>query len=243
MNVKGERPIRFQTTQWSIVLAARDNRTATSQDALATLCQTYWHPLYVYVRSRGYSVEEAQDLTQEFFANLLEKNYLKKVQQDRGRFRTFLLAVLKNFLANEWDKSMAKKRGGGQTRYSLDLPDPSEWREAEIADGDTPEKLYERRWALTLLEKVLMRLRQEYERSGKGVLFDALKGSLTSESSRVPYKELRNRLGMREGAIKVAAYRLRTRYGALIRSEIAETVEREENIEAELRDLLAALEN
>jgi len=232
---------QFATTHWSVVLAAADSRAPRSDDALARLCQAYWYPLYVYVRRQGHSAHDAQDLTQEFFARLLEKKFLADVQRERGRFRSFLLAAVKHFLANEWDKARAQKRGGGQALIPLDTASAESKYGLEPADKSSADKIFERRWALTLLEQVLARLREEHVVDGKGKLFEGLKGCLTEGKSAIRYTELGEKLGMSEGAIKVAVHRLRQRYRELLRSEIAHTVASETDVEDELRHLFAAL--
>jgi RNA polymerase sigma-70 factor (ECF subfamily) len=230
---------QFVTTRWTVVLTAGRSDTTQAQVALEKLCQTYWYPLYAYVRRQGYSPEDAQDLTQEFFARFIAKDYLGDVDRTKGKFRSFLLASLKHFLANEWDKARAQKRGGGQTIVSLD----AETRyNLEPASEVSADKIYERRWALTLLDEVLKRLREEYEADGKGKLFDHLKVTLTGERSTIPYAEIGAQLGMSEGAVKVAVHRLRQRYRDVLRAEIAETVDGSEAVEEEIRALFAALQ-
>lgn len=229
----------FATTHWSLVLAARAPAEAAGADALATLCRAYWYPLYAFVRRQGVGPHDAQDLTQEFFARLLEKEWLNAVARERGRFRSWLLAALRHFLANEWDKSRAQKRGGGITFVSIDDSSAESRYAHEPADTITAETLYDRRWALTLLDRVLARLRDEFVAAGKIAHFEALKGTLTGD--RTPYAEIAAALGLSEGAVKVAAHRLRERYRDLIRAEIAETVATPAEVEDELRHLLAAL--
>ena len=205
------------------------------------MCQTYWHPLYAYVRRLGHSPPDAQDLTQEFFARLLEKNYLADADESRGRFRSFLLAALKHFLANEWDKASAQKRGGGQILIPIDFNAAETTCHFEPADETTAEKIFERRWALTLLDQVLRRLRAEFVRDGKEKLFEELKPTLTEASRSVRYAEIAARLGATEGAVKVAVHRLRQRYREVLRAEIADTVASPGEVEDELRSLFAAL--
>lgn len=231
----------FDTTHWSVVLTAGQADTARARDALARLCQTYWHPLYAYVRRIGHSPHDAQDLTQEFFARLLAKNFLAGADESRGRFRSFLLASLKHFLANEWHKARAQKRGGGRAPISIDAATAETSIGFEPADITTAEKIFERRWALTLLEQVLRRLREEYVRDGKQKLFEQLKPTLTEASRAVAYAEIARRLDTTEGAVKVAVHRLRQRYREILRAEIAETVASPEAVEDELRNLFAAL--
>ena len=231
----------FATTHWSVVLTAGRADTTRARDALARLCQVYWHPLYAYVRRLGHSPHDAQDLTQEFFARLLEKNYLSDADASRGRFRSFLLGALKHFLANEWHKAHAQKRGGGHVPIPIDLGTSETSYGFEPADNTTAEKIFERRWALTLLAQVLKRLREEYLRDGREKLFDELKPTLTEASRTVRYVEIANRLGSSEGAVKVAVHRLRQRYREVLRAEIADTVASPAEVEDELRNLFAAL--
>ena len=231
----------FVTTHWSVVVAAGHGDTTRARDALARLCQTYWHPLYVYVRRLGHSPPDAQDLTQEFFARFLAKNYLASADESRGRFRSFLLASLKHFLINEWEKARAQKRGGGQIPISIDVDAAETSCHFEPADPATAEKLFERRWALTLLDLVLRRLREEYVASGRKDLFEQLKSTLTESSRTVRYAEIATRLGTSEGAVKVAVHRLRHHYREILRAEIAETVASPAEVDDEIRNLFAAL--
>ena len=231
-------PKNFPTTLWTVVLDAGQDDPAQVQAALAQLCEGYWYPLYSFIRRRGYSPHDAQDLTQAFFAYLLEKRGLGCVDPERGRFRTFLLASLKNFLANDWDKANALKRGGGQTIVSLQ-PESAESRyQLEPSHDLTPERLFERQWALTLLDQVLAALRDEYHSEGKGALFEELKAALIGQAGG--YADMAARLKQSAGAIKVAVHRMRSRYRELIRARIAETVG-EGDVEDEMRQLLAVL--
>lgn len=231
----------FAHTNWSVVVAATGNDTTHARSALEKLCQAYWPPIYAFVRRQGHSPHDAQDLTQEFFARLLEKNYLAAVDRSKGRFRSFLLAALKHFLANEWDKARAQKRGGGKIPIPIEVATAESSCGFEPADNLTAEKIFDRRWALTLLEQVLKRLRQEYTRDGKEKLFNQLKPTLTENSRTVGYAQIAERLGSTEGAIKVAVHRLRQRYRELLRAAIAETVATDAEVEDELRNLFAAL--
>ncbi len=231
----------FVTTHWSVVLTAGGSDSTRAQDALARLCQTYWYPLYAYVRRRGSSPHDAEDLTQEFFARLLRANYLGNAQREKGRFRWFLLSALKHFLANEWDRARAKKRGGGKAAISLNAEAAESRYTLEPADTLTAERIYERRWALTLLDQVLRTLEREHELTGKRELFDELRFCLTGERSKLPYAELAARLGMSEAAVKVAVHRLRRRYRELLRAEIANTVSSPEEVEDEIRHLFDVL--
>lgn len=223
------------------MLAAADRDAPGSDAALADLCETYWYPLYAYVRRRGYREEDARDRTQEFFARLLEKDYLRGADQERGRFRAFLLTAFKRFLSKERDKALAVKRGGGRRRLSLDVETAEGRYRLEPSHVETAERIYERRWALTLLERVLARLRERYETDGNGALFDRLKGFLSGEAEGETYSRLGEELDLQEGAVKVAVHRLRRRYGKLLREEIAQTVSGPEDVEDELRHLREAL--
>jgi RNA polymerase sigma-70 factor (ECF subfamily) len=230
----------FVTTHWSVVLTAGITDTPRAQEALARLCRIYWRPLYVYVRRRGWSAHDAEDLTQEFFARLLERNDVATVSPERGKFRSFLLAAMNHFLADEWDKARAQKRGGGRVIH-LDTA-VAEAAHAEISDDTlSPEKLFDQRWAITVLEEVHHRLRQEHERDGRQAQFEALRFSLMGERSAVPYAELAGKLGTSEGAVKVAVHRLRQRYRTLLRELIAATVSTPEEVEEELKHLMHAL--
>jgi RNA polymerase sigma factor (sigma-70 family) len=234
----------FTPTHWSVVLAAAGRADSThARDALEKLCRNYWLPIYVFVRRQGHRPHDAQDLTQEFFARLLEKNFLAGVQREKGRFRSFLLTSVKHFLANEWDKATAQKRGGGQVPISIDTTLGESSFCLEPADTLTAEKIYEQRWALALLEQVLRRLREEYTRDGKVKQFEQLKPTLTEASRSVPYAQIALRLGTSEGAVKVAVHRLRQRYRELLRAEIADTVANPGEIDDEIRNLFAALAN
>jgi RNA polymerase sigma factor (sigma-70 family) len=236
-------PEYFATTHWSVVLTAQRSDSTRAQAALSNLCRAYWYPLYVFVRRQGHSPHDAQDLTQEFFARLLAKNYLAEVVRERGKFRSFLLTALKHFLANEWDRACAAKRGGGQTTISLNETDAEGRYQLEPPDTLTAEKIFDRRWATTLLDQVVARLRDEYAQAEKLELYEALKGCLTIESRAAPYAQLAVQLNMSEGAVKVAAHRLRQRYRVVLREEIAQTVSSQAEVEEELRHLFAALGN
>ena len=233
----------FAPTRWSVVLAARRSQSTHARDALETLCRTYWQPIYAFIRRQGQSPPDAQDLTQEFLARLLEKRGLEKVGPSKGRFRSFLLASLKHFLANEWDKARAQKRGGGYVLVPFDTQLAEAGCGLESAAQHTAEKTFERRWALTLLAQVLARLRAEYASGGKTELFEHLKAALSGEGRSVPYAEIATRLKMSEGALRVAVHRLRQRYRELLREEIAHTVSSKEEVEEEIRALFAALED
>ncbi|MSU50585.1 MAG: sigma-70 family RNA polymerase sigma factor [Opitutus sp.] len=240
-SVPGKPTPAFATTQWSLVLQAAGPGAPEAARALAGLCATYWYPLYAFVRRQGHSAHDAQDLTQEFFARLIEKNVLAQVAREKGRFRSFLLAALKNFLANEWDKARAQKRGGGRTFVPLDAGSAESRYAIEPVDTLSADRIYERRWALTLLDRVLDRLRAEHAAGGKAAAFEALKGCLTDGRSAASYAEIAAHLQTTEGAIKVAVHRLRHRYRELLREEVTETLGRAEEVDDELRHLIAAL--
>jgi RNA polymerase sigma-70 factor (ECF subfamily) len=243
IDLGGESPREFATTCWSVVLAAGHRSSPDSQRALAALCQSYWYPLYAYVRRRVADVHEAQDLTQEFFSRLLEKDVLAVAQPERGRFRAFLLTALKNFLANEWDKSRAQKRGGGQPVWSLDFASGESRYGMEPAHTTTAERLYERQWTLGLLARVLSQLRAEYAANGKEQLFESLKGFLMGDSESASYDDAGHALGLSAGAVRVAAHRFRQRYRQLLRAEVAQTVADPSEIDDEIRRLFASLED
>jgi RNA polymerase sigma-70 factor (ECF subfamily) len=232
---------RFASTQWSVVVLARDPTTPEARAALASLCRAYWYPLYAYVRRQVPSAERAEELTQEFFTRLLERDGLAGVDRAKGKFRAFLLACCKHFLANERDRERALKRGGGQTIVSLDFPSAVERYRHEPADSLTPEKLFQRRWALTLLDAVLDQLRREYHDAGKGALFERLKGALVGDHAAQPYGEIASALAMTEAAVKKAAQRLRQRYREVLCEQIAATVDGPEAVEEEIRELFTAL--
>jgi RNA polymerase sigma factor (sigma-70 family) len=231
----------FPTTHWSAVLAATDPESAEAVAALEELCTVYWYPIYAYVRHEGHTSEDAKDLTQEFFRRLLEKNYLSVVDPRKGRFRSFLLAVARHFLANEWERARTVKRGGHLTFVPLDEGQAEERYLNEQAAGQSPEVTYERAWALALLEKVLARLREEAVMGGHAARFDALKGVLMGEKPSLSYAQLAVELETTEPALKMAAQRLRGRYGELLREEIGRTVSAPEDVEDELRHLRAVL--
>jgi DNA-directed RNA polymerase specialized sigma24 family protein len=231
----------FALTHWSVVLAAGRSDSPQAHDALQRLCCAYWPPIYAFVRRQGYSPHDAQDLTQGFFTRLLEKNSFADADRTKGRFRSFLLGALKHFLANEWDKANAQKRGGGRIIIPIDVVSAETTCGFEPADTLTADKVFERRWALTLLDQVLRRLRQEYVSDGKEEMFHQLKQTLTGASRSAPYAEIAVRLQTSEGAIKVAVHRLRQRYRELLRAEIAGTVASASEVEDEIRNLFTAL--
>jgi len=229
------------TTHWSVVLSARRKDSPQSAAALETLCRTYWYPLYAYVRRQGHSPPDAQDLTQEFFARLLQKDYLKAAAREKGRFRTFLIVALKRFLANEWDRLRAQKRGGGQPLLSLDTELAEQRYRVEPVESATADRIYERRWALTLLDRSMTRLREEFAAAGKTGEFARLKTCLTAERGEISYSEVAAALGMSEGAARVAVHRLRKRFREVFREEIAHTVSTPAEIEEEVRYLMGVL--
>ncbi len=232
---------RFATTRWTMVLAAGRRSSPEASQALAELCRAYWYPLYAYVRRRGQPKEDAEDLTQAFFARLLEKDFLRSAARDKGRFRTFILVAFQRFCANEWDRARAQKRGGGQAIFSLNLDTAERRYHAEPADDLSADRIFERRWALTLIEQTMARLRKEYETAGKTRDFDLLKSFLTADGGDAPYAELAVTLGQNEGALRVAVHRLRKRFRELFRQEIAQTVSDPTEIDGELRHLMNAL--
>jgi RNA polymerase sigma factor (sigma-70 family) len=231
----------FVTTRWTVVLQAGRKSSPHSDRALAELCQQYWYPLYAYVRRRVNSREDAEDLTQGFFAKFLEKNYLEGLSAERGKFRAFLLAALKHFLANEWDKAGRQKRGGGVQHLSLDWQQADERFHVEPPDHATPDRLFDREWALALLERVIQRLQAECAVEGRAELFAQARGYLMVGEAAIPYAEAAAKLGLDEGAVRVAVHRLRKRYRELLREEIAQTVNDPAQVKEELKSLQAAL--
>lgn len=231
----------FATTRWTLVLDAQTACTPRGQQALETLCALYWYPLYAYLRRRGHNAEDAQDLTQGFFTYLLEHHALQVVDQTRGRFRSFLLAALSHYVANARDRDRAKKRGGTSVRVSLDQYTAEGRYVCEPADRWTPENVFDRNWALTLLDRVLARVRDELHAEGKGELFEHLNMFLTGDRVDVSYRELGGRLGMTEGAVKQAVHRLRRRYRDVLYDEVGRTVSAADEIELELQYLMAAV--
>lgn len=235
-------PRDFATTQWSLILAAKPGEASETRarNALAELCRAYWYPLYAFVRYRGYSSEDAQDLTQAFLARIIEQGGFTSVHPERGRFRSYLLGAMKHFLANEWDRALTQKRGGGVRFIEWDKLDP----EARYAGAEMPshdlELLFDRNWALETVSTALQTLRDEMAKTGKGELFDLLKGSLTGEEA-LPRNDIAARLQMSEGAVKVAVHRLRQRYRSLLRNAVAATVANEADLEDEMRHLANVL--
>lgn len=231
---------RFPTTSWTLVSAASHD-SSNAADALGELCAAYWFPVYAFVRRKGHSREEAEDLCQEFFTRILQSHGLAQAQRERGKFRSFLLASVSNFLANEWDRSHAQKRGGGDATLSLDFETGEARYCHKLCNELTPEVLFEKQWALTVLDGVLAELRRDYARKGQVAQFDRLRFFLTGDQRRGDYHQLVTELDMSEPAVRTAVHRLRRRYAELIRDTIAATVADSEEVEGEIRFLLAAL--
>ena len=231
----------FATTRWSVVLAARQHSSPESSAALEELCRTYWYPLYVYVRRSGHTRDDAADLTQDFFAHLLEKGGIAHVDRSKGKFRSFLIASMKHFLANERDKARAEKRGGGSVPISIDLRAADAAYRLEPMDETTAERAFERCWALTLLERIFGKLRAEYVGGNKRELFDRIKGTITFRDVAGSYRAIAMDLGMSEGAVKVAVHRLRKRYRELLVQEVSQTISNAEQVDEEVAELFNAL--
>lgn len=231
----------FPHTHWSVVMAAAQSDSPKSEDALAELCSGYWYPLYAFIRRCGHAPHAAEDLTQEFFAALLNKRYLAGIKVEGGRFRSYLLTVLKHFLANDRQKQLAQKRGGKHIFVSLDLDKAEDRYQYEPTAKETPETLFEQRWASTLLNQVLAALESEYRANDRLDLFESLRGFLSGDTAQIPYAELAARLGLSQGAVKVAVHRLRKRYGQLLRGAIARTVGSPEEVDDEIRYLIGLL--
>ncbi len=232
----------FVTTRWTMVVTAGHKSSPRSDTALAELCHLYWSPLYGFVRRRGHSREEAEDLVQAFFEKFLARNYLEGLSASRGRFRAFLLAALKHFLANEWDRARRLKRGGAATHLSFDWQDAEErWRVDPSSDTTSPERAYDRAWALALLDRVVTRLREECFAAGKSELFDQCRCYLVLGAAAIPYAEAAARLGLDDGGVRTAVHRLRKRYRELLREELAHTLVDPGQVQEELRSLRAAL--
>ena len=232
----------FATTRWSLIVAATGGQQPAAQQALETLCAAYWYPLYAYIRRQGYRGPEAEDLTQGFFAMLLDRRDLAKADPERGRFRTFLLTALKHFLANQLERERALKRGGGRRVMSLDFPAAEHRYAGEPATGTTPDRLYDRQWALELLDRVATSLHAEYAAAGKQAIYRRLSAIMTAAITDDSYAAAAAELEMSVGAVKVAAHRLRQRFGQWLRSEIAETVLTPEDVDGEIRELFQVLQ-
>lgn len=231
----------FATTHWSVVLAAGRSDRAAAAAALDRLCQEYWFPVYSFVRRKGHDAHQAEDLTQGFFAKLLEKNWLESADPNRGRFRTFLLTAVTRFLANEYDRDQALKRGGGQRVLSFDAHDAEGRYQLEPATDATPEKLFEQQWAHQILAVVLDKLRDEFDGGGRAGRFEILKNFLIGDGESMPYAAAAAQLGLTESAVKSGIYRLRQRFAELLRGEIAQTVETESEVDAEISHLMNML--
>ncbi len=233
----------FATTRWTVVLRAGGKSTAQAAVALEELCALYWYPLYAYVRHHGHSREDAEDLVQGFFERFLQKNYLQDVKSEKGRFRAFLLSALKHFMANEWDRANRQKRGGGVSPLSLDWQDADTRYQIEPADNLSPDKLYDRAWAVLLLEKVIEGLRTESVAEGNQRLFEELRPVLMLGKGAIPYAQAAGRLNLSEGAVRVAVHRLRRRYRERLRDEIGQTLSNPEQVEEEIAALFQAFGN
>jgi RNA polymerase sigma factor (sigma-70 family) len=231
----------FQTTHWTIILKARDDSDTAARESLASLCTTYWYPLYAFVRRQGSTPHEAEDLTQEFFFRFMERNSLSSVRPAAGKFRSFLLACLKNFLANERARTQAQRRGGGRALISLDCAEAETRYSLEPADSLTPEMLYDRRWTFALLERTMNQLRGEYGAAQKSELFEQLQGFLPCGHGGASRADLAAKRGISVGAIDVAVHRLRKRFAALLRAQVAETVSSEAEVDEEIRHLISVL--
>ena len=231
----------FATTRWTLVLAARSGDSDECRRGLDDLCRTYWVPLYAYLRRRGCSSEQAEDVTQGFFAHILEKRTLDSADRERGRFRSFLLAAITRFLSNDRRRENAAKRGGGRRPLPLDVETGERWYSREPAHDLSPDRVYQRAWAHLVVERALAKLRDEYDRAGKAGLFDRLRPHLGGDAPPEPYADLAGALGLSEGAVKLAVHRLRRRCGERIRREIAETVSDPADIGGEISDLFGAL--
>ncbi|HVS31804.1 MAG TPA: sigma-70 family RNA polymerase sigma factor [Thermoanaerobaculia bacterium] len=235
--------MRFATTQWSLVVAAGQRGSAEAEAALERLCSQYWYPVFVFVRRQGHSLDQAEDLTQSFFTRLIEKEVLHEADQSRGRFRSFLLVSCQRFLSNERDRTLAAKRGGGKTPLSIDASAAEARYQHALAHEETPERLYERQWCVTLLERVLDDLREEYVTEGRQQLFERLRGFLTIDGDSGSQAEAARDLGMTIAAVKVAVHRLRRRYREALREHVAATVASPDEVEDERRYLLNTLRN
>ena len=245
-NIKGRNTMQtlvgssdFPTTRWTLVVAAADPQRKEARSALVSLCESYWYPLYAYLRRRGYRADQAQDLTQEFFIRVLEGRYLDRADREKGRFRAFILTSLKFFVADEEDRGRAQKRGGGAV-LSLEISSGEDRYQREPGHDETPERIFERRWALSVLDRVVERLRNEFVQHGRPEHFERLKMFLLGQSD-APYAALAREMNTSEGALKVAIHRLRKRYRDLFRQEIADTVADPAEVESELRYLAAVL--
>lgn len=233
--------MRFETTNWSLIVRAKDGSSAAARSALASLCESYWPPVYAFIRRHGLAPADAEDLTQSYFARFFEKGYLHDFRPEAGRFRTFLRASVSHFLANEWDRERAKKRGGGVPRISLDAASAEERLRLEPVDRLTPEAVFERTWAAAVLARCLDRLREEHTAGGGRERFDRLKPFLTGDGASGQYAALARELGLGESTVRVAVHRLRRRFATVLREEVANTVADAKDVDGEIRFLLEAL--
>jgi RNA polymerase sigma factor (sigma-70 family) len=227
----------FQTTHWSVILSAGDLASANNRQALSQFCQAYWEPVYAYVRRRGKRPEDAEDLTQDFFAWFLENEVLSKVRRQGGKFRSYLLTVLPHFLANEWNRDNAQKRGGGKMIVAFDEEVEARYQKG-LSEDATPEELFDRKWAFSVLDQVRKRLREEYCAKGQGQLYDVLQGFLPGAEQQAPYEGASQALGMTEEAVRMAVHRLRRRWGKFLREEVAARGTKPEEVDEEIRYLL-----
>ncbi len=234
---------QFATTRWNMVCAVGDDNSQAASTALQELCQIYWYPLYIFVRRQGHDADAAADLTQAFFADLLERQDLRRVDPRLGKFRSFLLRALKHFLANQWDKAKAKKRGSGKSPLSLDFEAADNRYRMEPSHDQTPELIYQRQWARTLLDRVRNELRSEFVARGKGHQFDRLEKFIAGKNDGETLVSAAAQLDMTEVAVKVALHRMRQRFGELLRAEIQQTVATSEEIQAEIGQLFEVLKN
>jgi RNA polymerase sigma-70 factor (ECF subfamily) len=232
---------RFQTTHWSLVAAAGAPTSAESRAALAALCEAYWYPLYAYLRRRGHGVDSAEELAQAFFAMLIESNTLKNADRSLGRFRSYLLGALKHFLGTQSQQAKAAKRGGGRRIVSLDTADAENRLHKELIDNRSPERIFDRQWALNVLNLALARLQEQFQHEGKTQLFANLHRYLTADDSELKYRQLCEEMEMSEGAIKVAVHRMRARYRQMVRQQVARTVASPSDVDDEIRRLFIAL--
>jgi len=241
-SVQGKDPAgHFLTTHWSVVLQAGQGNSLEAHEAFEKLCRSYWYPLYAYVRRKGHGPHDAQDLTQDFFARFLERKYVSLADRSRGKFRSFLLTSLQHFLVNEWSKTQTAKRGGAQKFISWDEQDAEARYLAEPSDDLAPDRIFEKRWATSLLDHVLVRLREEYAAAGKSKPFEALKVFVWGERNVATYQEMAAQLRTSEGAVKVAVHRLRQRYRELLRAQVAQTVSSADEVDEELRYLISTV--
>jgi len=233
--------VRFETTNWSLILQAVAGQSTAARAALAQICEAYWPPVYAFVRRRGMAPADAEDLTQSYFARFFEKEYLRDFRPEAGRFRTFLLASVSHFLSNQWDRERARKRGGGTVQISFDAASAEERLRLEPVDRLTPEAIFERQWAAAVLARCLERLREEQSASGGRARFERLKAFLTGDGAASDYAALAQELGIGESTVRVAVHRLRRRFAAVLREEVARTVARPEEVDAEIRWMLETL--